>query len=652
MAKQKIKTRVQNKHDVADNWSKATSFIPLAGELIIYDADSTYSYKRFKIGDGVLQSDGTVTGTPVNDLPFLHTLRSDGDITVNATTGAVTVKDDSHTHDGRYYTESEINTKLSSVNASLESLDANKAPKSHGIHYIEGGGTTVEDVATWTGTHSDITEYFAGLTLAFKIGTAGSMHTTLNINNLGAVSVVKNATTDISTSFPVSSVIFLVYTIDSDGTAYWKAHDYYANSDKKTSSSNKAATKLYVVGATSQSSSGVTTYSNKNIYIGTDNRLYDAEGLVASDADLAAHTHIPTTASAAPQDHTHKVTVSGTTGSNSGTAVNAVTGYSSFSGGAGSLDSDTTSTNGIKYVEAVSHTAASLTGTKTFNTDAIKKVTLEASTTSTDGPAYVESVTHTAASLGGTKTFNTNAIKSVTLSASATSSDGPVYVESISGGSGSLTSDTTAANGIQYVETQGTFTAGTTPVSNATPTHTSTASGSSSGTSGTIASYSAGVLTIASTVNSGVHTHTYDKTTGITLTRGTAPSMGGATTKYLHHGHTAASATTKYMKATGTAASTGTVTISGGSITPVTKYMKATGTAASTGTVGISGGSTSTTTKYLHHTHTGAALGSPSTSAVAPSGHTHSYGSSTALTTEKNSGDAVAAVTDVGTANY
>ncbi len=650
MAKQKIKTRVQNKHDVAANWSKATSFIPLAGELIIYDEDSTCSYKRFKIGDGVLQSDGTVVGTTVNDLPFLHTLRSDGDITVNATTGAVSVKDDSHTHDGRYYTESEINTKLNSVNASIESLGAGKADKTHGIHYIEGTGSTA---GTWLGTHADITEYYAGLVLAYKIGVAGlSDGTTLNINNLGAVTVVKNATSAISTNFAVNSVIFLVYTIDSDGKAYWKAHDYDSNTKTTTGTSNKESKKLYLAGATSQSSSGATTYSNKNVYIGTDNRLYDAEGAVASDADLAAHTHTTTTASAAPQDHTHKVTVSGTTGSNSGTAVNAVTGYNSFSGGAGSLTSDTTSTNGIKYVEAVSHTAASLTGTKTFNTDAIKSVALSASTTSTDGPAYVESVTHTAASLGGTKTFNTNAIKSVTLSASATSSDGPAYVESISGGSGSLTSDTTAANGIQYVETQGTFTAGTTPVSKATPTNTSTASGSSSGTSGTIASYSAGVLTIASTVNSGAHTHTYDKTTAITLTRGTAPSMGGATTKYLHHGHTAASATTKYMKATGTAASTGTVTISGGSVTPVTKYMKATGTAASTGTVGISGGSTSTTTKYLHHTHTGAALGSPSTSAVAPSGHTHSYGSSTALTTEKNSGSAVAAVTDVGPANY
>ncbi len=69
MAKQ-INTRIQHKHDIEANWLKATNFVPLQGELIIYDecyfdsdgnkvvvADSV----RFKIGDGV---------TLVNDLPF------------------------------------------------------------------------------------------------------------------------------------------------------------------------------------------------------------------------------------------------------------------------------------------------------------------------------------------------------------------------------------------------------------------------------------------------------------------------------------------------------------------------------------------------------------------------------------------------------
>lgn len=47
-----MKTRIQHKHDSAENWNKAINFIPLVGELIVYDADEIYSYPRFKVGDG------------------------------------------------------------------------------------------------------------------------------------------------------------------------------------------------------------------------------------------------------------------------------------------------------------------------------------------------------------------------------------------------------------------------------------------------------------------------------------------------------------------------------------------------------------------------------------------------------------------------
>lgn len=57
-----IKARMQQKHDVETNWKKATAFSPLAGELIVYDADSAHTSARFKIGDGK---------TNVNDLPFV-----------------------------------------------------------------------------------------------------------------------------------------------------------------------------------------------------------------------------------------------------------------------------------------------------------------------------------------------------------------------------------------------------------------------------------------------------------------------------------------------------------------------------------------------------------------------------------------------------
>ena len=71
MAEKIIKTRIIHKHAKESEWKTATNFIPKNGELIIYDNDSTYNYKRLKIGDGV---------TKVNSLSFI-----DGDIRTRLT---------------------------------------------------------------------------------------------------------------------------------------------------------------------------------------------------------------------------------------------------------------------------------------------------------------------------------------------------------------------------------------------------------------------------------------------------------------------------------------------------------------------------------------------------------------------------------------
>ena len=54
----RIKTRIQHKYDTAENWAKAINFVPLKGELIIYDFGEE---RKVKIGDGE---------TLVNDLDF------------------------------------------------------------------------------------------------------------------------------------------------------------------------------------------------------------------------------------------------------------------------------------------------------------------------------------------------------------------------------------------------------------------------------------------------------------------------------------------------------------------------------------------------------------------------------------------------------
>lgn len=56
-----LNTRLVHTHDTAANWDLCTTFIPKAGELIVYDIDEVYTYERFKIGDGF---------TTITDLPF------------------------------------------------------------------------------------------------------------------------------------------------------------------------------------------------------------------------------------------------------------------------------------------------------------------------------------------------------------------------------------------------------------------------------------------------------------------------------------------------------------------------------------------------------------------------------------------------------
>lgn len=56
-----IYARTAQKHDTAVNWGKAMNFIPVKGEIIVYDPDDDYAYSRFKIGDGI---------TVANELPF------------------------------------------------------------------------------------------------------------------------------------------------------------------------------------------------------------------------------------------------------------------------------------------------------------------------------------------------------------------------------------------------------------------------------------------------------------------------------------------------------------------------------------------------------------------------------------------------------
>jgi len=68
IANNTIKTRIRLKSDTEANWNKAgpkdgsAGFVPLAGELIVYNADATHPFSRLKVGDG---------NTNIVSLPFI-----------------------------------------------------------------------------------------------------------------------------------------------------------------------------------------------------------------------------------------------------------------------------------------------------------------------------------------------------------------------------------------------------------------------------------------------------------------------------------------------------------------------------------------------------------------------------------------------------
>ena len=69
MAEKNINARIIHKHDTEANWNLATNFTPKQGEIVVYDVDDTYTYERFKIGDGV---------TTVTSLPFVTSIGISG----------------------------------------------------------------------------------------------------------------------------------------------------------------------------------------------------------------------------------------------------------------------------------------------------------------------------------------------------------------------------------------------------------------------------------------------------------------------------------------------------------------------------------------------------------------------------------------------
>lgn len=167
-----------------------------------------------------------------------------------------------------------------------------------GLHYVannnftvtEGSSTSGAYLATkWTTSSVDgITTPTDGMSIAIRTPAAGCSGGILLSIDGGSnyYPIVRNVNTLVTTYYPAGSTIMVTFNSTQTASPYvtsntktevtgcWQIADYDANTKTSSGTSNKAGTKMYLVGATSQNSSGVTTYSNKNCYIGTDNCLY------------------------------------------------------------------------------------------------------------------------------------------------------------------------------------------------------------------------------------------------------------------------------------------------------------------------------------------------------------------------------------------
>lgn len=787
MAEKTVKSRIQVKRGTSEEWGKATTFVPKEGEIIFYS-----DLNKIKIGDGK---------TLVGNLQFLHYTESEIDTkladkvavvkAINGGSGSFSkttkylhktttnVAPNAHTHNVTVSGTTGANSgtavtaltgvKASSTDTFVKNINAGSGSLEF---YADSTTTTAEDKTD--GRIPVVTSISSTKASASGTAKAGSETHTHNYDKTTGVSLTANTSTATGRITYVESISGGSGSLTTDTTSTNGIKYVESISSTKASASGTAKAGSETHTHTYDKATGINLGSNTT----ADGGIAYVESVTHTAATLGgtktfntnAIKSVTLSASDTSTDGPKYVQeISGTKPSLTGTTT-FITGYSSFSGGSGSLVAYDASTNGnakttngnrIPFITSLSKDGYTPAGSVTLTAGTAPSMNFNTGT-NTDTP-YISALTNgsytpagsvsltdgTAPSMGAATTkylhfsAGTTPPKSASFSGTAAtitptltgSLSGTCLTLGITGASytpagsvtltagtaPSLTADTTASGGIQYVQAQGTFSAGTTPKKSASFSGTATTALVTGGTTKYM-KFSAGTTPKSSASFSG--------------TKSTAVVTGG-TTYYLAHGHSGASlgtastssvgikdgeytATTKYMKATGNAAGTGTVTISGGSITPTTKYFHPSITTTSTASgapsattsfvTGVTGGTASATTKYLHHSHSGAsattkylsaapsntstasagpsattsfvtgvsggattattrylehthiapsvsssakavtAVAANGTASVAPSSHTHSYGSSTALTTGANSGSAVAAITGL-TAN-
>ena len=182
----------------------------------------------------------------------------------------------SHTHDDRYYTETEINTKISDINSTINTtkttLQANidaKANTAHGSHAVYGtcataAGTAAKEISVSADQNFSLVP---GCIIAVKFTNSNTAsNVTLNVNSTGAKSIWYNTAAYTSTDKNITGNAGRVTTYMYDGT-YWV---WISNGvDNNTTYSNASLGQGYGTCATAEATAAkAVTLSNYALTVG------------------------------------------------------------------------------------------------------------------------------------------------------------------------------------------------------------------------------------------------------------------------------------------------------------------------------------------------------------------------------------------------
>lgn len=143
-------------------------------------------------------------------------------------------------------------------------------------------GTQTAATSTWTGDAPTISALSDGLTIRYWLPYAGSGNATLNLTladgtNTGNIDCYYGGTARLTTHYGAGNIITLTYrenvTIagsEDTYTGWWADANYNVSN---TAGSTNTASKIFLIGATSQTTA-TKTYSRNNIYANSDNCLY------------------------------------------------------------------------------------------------------------------------------------------------------------------------------------------------------------------------------------------------------------------------------------------------------------------------------------------------------------------------------------------